>query len=107
MMRFMQVGDNFIAYWLVISCVANFHFTTLEEYYVGTMTLPVCNGITDGSVAIIGLTVFTGLIGGNNIWATPVYDISALQMRGLTILTVGQIFSCVVALVHTLLSINK
>lgn len=75
--RFIQVGDNFISPFLVFACVANFHFATLEEYYLGELTLPVCNGVSDGSVAIIGMTLFSALIGGSNFWATPIYDATA------------------------------
>lgn len=83
------MGDNFISPLLVFSCVANFHFSTLEEYYVGELTLQVCNGVTDGSFAIIGLTLISGFIGGNNIWATPIYDATAWHWRGVTIMTLG------------------
>jgi hypothetical protein len=49
----------------------------MEEYYLGELTLPVCNGVSDGSFAIVGLTLLSAVIGGNNIWATPVYDATA------------------------------
>ena len=74
---------------LIFSCIANFHFSTLEEYYFGELTLQVCNGVTDGSVAIIGFTLLMAIMGGNNIWATPIYDATAWNLRGITIMTIG------------------
>jgi hypothetical protein len=79
----------------------------LEEYYVGELTLQVCNGVTDGSFAIIGLTLLTGFIGGNNIWATPIYDATAWHWRGVTIMTLGQAFGLFVGILHVLLATNK
>ncbi len=71
------MGDNFISPLLVFACVANFHFATLEEYYLGELTLPVCNGVSDGSFAIIGFTLLSAMIGTSNFWATPLFDVTA------------------------------
>jgi hypothetical protein len=87
--RFIQVGDNFLSPLLVFSCVANFYFSTLEEYYVGELTLQVCNGVTDGSFAIVGLMLLTAITGWSNVWATPIYDVTEWHIRGLTIMTIG------------------
>jgi len=103
----LQIGDNFISYWLLVSCLATFHFTNLEEYYIGTMILPVFNGVSDGSVVIICFTVLTGFIGGNNFWATPLYDGSWLQISGITMMTYGQVFGFITAITHTLISLGK
>lgn len=40
-----------------------FHFSTLEEYYVGGLYLGVGNGVTDGSVALIALFAYCGYAG--------------------------------------------
>lgn len=40
-----------------------FFFATLEEYYTGALFLPVGNGITDGSVVLIGINVIAGVWG--------------------------------------------
>jgi len=87
--------------------MANFYFGTLEEYYFGELTLYPCNGVTDGSVAIIGLTVLMAFLGGSNLWATPIYDVSSWNIRGLTIMTIGQVFCLFVAILHWLLTFAK
>lgn len=63
-MKVLQIGNNFISVILFVSTYSSFHFATLNEYYVGTLYLPIFNGVSDGSIAmIIGLTI-TGFLGG-------------------------------------------
>jgi len=69
---------------------ACFHFATLEEYYVGTLRLPVCNGVSDGSVFLIGIFIATGIF-GNEFWAKGVADGKWLHIEGVDVLTVGQL----------------
>ena len=52
---------------MVVMAMAAFHFTTLEEYYVGTLKLPVCNAVSDGSLLIILMYLVTGIL-GNEFW---------------------------------------
>jgi hypothetical protein len=89
-MRIMQVGDNFIAKIMMICIYSAFHFVTLEEYYSGYLYLPIFNGVSDGSIAIVALSFATGFV-GNNIWATPLYDGTWLNIDGVTVLTLGQL----------------
>jgi hypothetical protein len=42
-----------------------FHFATLEEYYTGSLDLPPCNGVSDGSIFIIIFFIVIGAIGDN------------------------------------------
>lgn len=72
-LRTLQCGNNFLAYATVVMAMAAFHFTTLEEYYVGTLKLPVCNAVSDGSLPIIALYIVTGIL-GNGIWVTGICD---------------------------------
>jgi hypothetical protein len=58
---------------MFLGIYSSFHFATLNEYYVGTLHLPVCNGVSDGSVAIIVFMIITGFI-GPGIWATPIVN---------------------------------
>ena len=67
--RIMQVGNNQLTNWAMVSTYAGFHFATLEEYYLGTLRLPPLNAVSDGSVVMIILYIVTGCI-GNNCWAT-------------------------------------
>ena len=46
-----------------------FYFATLEEYYTGALYLPTFNGVSDGSVLIIGVDIATGIMGELEICA--------------------------------------
>ena len=78
--------------------MAAFHFSTLEEYYVGTLELPVCNAVSDGALLVILIYVVTGCF-SNDIWIIQVCNGEWLHIDGITTLTLGQI---VVAIMTTL-----
>ena len=105
-MRIMQVGDNFIAKIMMIGIYSAFHFVTLEEYYSGYLYLPIFNGVSDGSIAIVALSFATGFV-GNNIWATPLVDGTWLNIDGVTVLTLGQLGALGTATACFLLHIYK
>jgi len=67
----MSIGNNALCFLGLIVVYACFHFATLEEYYIGTLRLPVCNGVSDGSVIMIGFYIFTGIIGADFWMTTP------------------------------------
>jgi hypothetical protein len=46
-----------------VGCYAGFHFTTLEEYYVGTLHLAKFNAVTDGSIVMIIGFIAIGCVG--------------------------------------------
>jgi hypothetical protein len=48
---------------MVVGCYAGFHFSTLEEYYVGTLHLPKFNAVTDGSFLIVIGFIAIGVAG--------------------------------------------
>ena len=48
---------------MVVLSMAAFHFATLEEYYVGTLRMPVFNAVTDGSLLVILIYLVTGSLG--------------------------------------------
>ena len=62
-LRVFQCGNNFISYLMVVMAMASFHFATLEEYYVGTLKLPPCNAVSDGSIMLILMYIITGILG--------------------------------------------
>ena len=86
--------------------MAAFHFTTLEEFYVGTLALPVCNAVSDGSILIIILYLVTGIT-GNEIWATEIVDGSWMNIKGITELTLGQIVVTVMCLTSVFIILGK
>ena len=96
-LRVMQCGNNFLSYAMVIMAMAAFHFSTLEEYYVGTLCLPVCNAVSDGSLLVIGMFIFTGIV-GNDFWVKDVVDGTWLNIEGIEKLTIGQIVIAVMTL---------
>lgn len=58
-----QCGNNILSYiGVAIACTA-FHFGTLEEYYLGILELPAFNGVSDGSIIVIGFFLVAGIIG--------------------------------------------
>lgn len=82
------VGENPIAMMSLITAYMVFHFTTLEEYYLGTLKLPIFNGVSDGSLVIIALLIFTGAI-GNTWWAEDACDATWLGISSVTNLNKG------------------
>ena len=57
-----------------------FYTTTLEEYYVGELFLQKGNGVTDGSVIVLGVYIAMGIY-GNGWWLNEVP--AWLQVYGL------------------------
>ena len=93
------VGDNPISMVSLITAYMCFHFCTLEEYYLGTLKLPMFNGVSDGSLPVIVLLIFTGAI-GNTWWAEDACDGTWLGIPSITTLNKGQLASmCVMFLV--------
>lgn len=105
-MRIAQVGDNAIAKLMQVGVYSAFYFGTLEEYYVGHLHLPIFNGVSDGSIALILLSILTGYC-GNNMFATPYYDGTWLKIEGVTVLTYGQIICGSIGIVTIFLSFYK
>jgi len=83
-------GENAISLVSLISNYMCFHLATLEEYYLGTLKLPIFNGVSDGSLAIISMLIVTGCV-GNTWWAEEVCDGTWLRIPSITVLNRGQI----------------
>ncbi len=105
-LRTMQCGNNFLSYAMVVCSLAAFHFTTLEEYYVGTLKLPICNAVSDGSILIIGMYIVTGAL-TNDFWAMTICDGTWLNTEGITELTLGQIVIAVMCVMPLFIIIGK
>jgi len=105
-MRLLQTGDNIVAVVMFIGIYTAFHFSTLEEYYVGTLYLPIFNGVSDGSFAIIAGGFITGIL-GNSVWTTPIFDVSWLQIRGIEIMTIGQLFALIIGFSNAFIGVGK
>jgi hypothetical protein len=64
-MKVFEIGNN---YELMIGALAvsqAFYFTILEEYYTGGLFLGYINGVTDGSIVMVGLYTYLGLFGNS------------------------------------------
>ena len=70
-MKLMQTGDTTNALFMVVLTGFVFHFMTLEEYYTGSLIMPPCNIVSDGSVFFISGFVFMGIY-GNSFWLNDV-----------------------------------
>jgi hypothetical protein len=71
----LNVGDNLKTITCIGATCASFHFSTLEEYYTGGLFLGPLNGISDGSLGIIGLFCLMGIF-GNGFWGTVIFNVS-------------------------------
>ena len=86
--RTAQLGNNFITVMMLVIGSLTFHMTTLEEYYVGELYLPVFNAVSDGSVWVV-LFYLASAIWGNDIWVKNCADASWMGLSGVDHFTVG------------------
>jgi ethanolaminephosphotransferase len=56
-------GNNLLSMMNLATCITSFHLATLEEYYIGSLVLPACNGVSDGSIAVILFFIISGIFG--------------------------------------------
>jgi len=63
----LQLGNTFFLFPSLTAPQMIFFFTTLEEYYTGALYLSLGNGVTDGSVIMLAIFVFTAIV-GNDWW---------------------------------------
>lgn len=64
-MKLVQIGNSSLVMFPLLASTMSFYFSTLEEYYIGGLYLGVGNGVTDGSVLLIGLFLFSGYFGNS------------------------------------------
>lgn len=62
-MKLVQIGNSGFVMLPLLASTMSFYFSTLEEYYIGGLYLGVGNGVTDGSIILIGLFLFCGYYG--------------------------------------------
>jgi len=87
-MRLLQIGNNFIALLFVSLGFFAFFMTTLEEYYLGTLYLPPCNAVSDGSIIII-VGFLTAGFTGNNVFLIPSASAEWMGIEGVESFTLG------------------
>jgi hypothetical protein len=102
--KMVNVGYSPLILIVLATIYACFHFATLEEYYTGILTLDECNGVSDGSVLMLSLMLFTGII-GPDFWTTSPCSNECgawLGMEAVSFLTWGQIMILFVIFSQTL-----
>eukprot|EP00347_Sterkiella_histriomuscorum_P019715 403340566 len=70
-LKLLQVGNNPLIILGLVAVTQAFHFSTLEEYYIGGLYLGIGNGVTDGSALLIALFIQCG-ISGQEFWRDSV-----------------------------------
>ena len=61
--RMVDMGDNLSTMGIVSGATALFHFSTIEEYYVGGLYLGFMNPVTDLSIIVYALFIYLGFAG--------------------------------------------
>lgn len=88
-LRIGQIGNNIFSILFMTIGLCTFHFVTLEEYYVGTLYLPVGNPVSDGSILMVGWFIFSGVM-GTDFWLNEGPSAEWLGIEGLKYFTYGQ-----------------
>lgn len=67
MAKMLRIGNSHYIYIVVMITVYQFYYATLEEYFVGGLFLPIINAVNEGVFLIIGICLFTGIV-GSDFW---------------------------------------
>jgi ethanolaminephosphotransferase len=78
MSKMMQLGNGPVIMLILLAITQSFHFSTLEEYYIGGLYLGPLNGVTDGSVLIMAVFLVSGIF-GTSFWASPLPGFETLR----------------------------
>lgn len=87
-MRWLSLGNNIFPFLLTISLYSCFFFGTLEEYYVGFLTMPPGNMVSDGSCVLLLLYFITGCT-GSWIMSVRLFNIEILGIVGIKEITLA------------------
>ena len=88
MLIVLRAGNNSLSWFLLTLNLTVFNFATLEEYYTGSLDLPPMNGVSDGSVLIIGLYLAIGIVGSDKM-ALNVRPGDWMHIEGIKSMTPG------------------
>lgn len=66
-MKFLNFGNNMHAIVWFSGSISLFHFTNMEEYYIGGMFLGTCNPISDMSILIYGIMIYLTCFGDESL----------------------------------------
>jgi hypothetical protein len=65
MIKTIEIGNNEYILYGLLAVTGSFYFTILEEYYTGGLYLWYINGVTDGSLVIVGFFTYIGIYGNS------------------------------------------
>jgi hypothetical protein len=88
---------------LLMGVYSAFYYATLQEWYVGSLDLPPCNGVSDGSFIIMSGYILSGIFGAQ-FYAVPLFDASWLGWTGVTDITIGQLSMTMVATINLIMA---
>jgi ethanolaminephosphotransferase len=74
-----QFGNTALPLYAYMIGMTGFFLATWEEYYVGSLDLPLINGANEGVVAVIVLFIVSGIF-GTQIWNTQVGPLKANEI---------------------------
>ncbi len=58
-----RIGSNYFTILVYLLSSLTFYYPTIEQNYLGGLFLPCLNGVSDGSILIIGQNFLTGIMG--------------------------------------------
>lgn len=95
MMKALGLGNSDYLLVGILAVTQSFHFTCLEQYYTGGLFLGVINGVTDGSLLIVGVFIYLGMF-GNSLF-THIYSFymgnTFVSYSGAQLFILGVLFS--------------
>jgi ethanolaminephosphotransferase len=92
---------------LYIILTTGFFFNTLEEYYSGSLNLPLLNAVSDGCVLIYAIGIITGLY-GTQIWDTQtIFQLTLIELilyslAAAGVVTIGMKYSLTLTLASSI-----
>jgi len=98
-----QTGDNELTVLTSMVCGFMFHMATLEEYYIGELTIGPGNAVTDASLPYIILCFYMAAC-GNDFWTDSII-IMGKSFKGSFLFLIGTLAACAGNFVVTLYKI--
>jgi len=71
---------------------------------MGILVMPPFNGVSDGAIPVVLLSIYTGFV-GNNYWATPIFDGAWMGIEGVEMITLGQFTALAISVAMNLLAV--
>lgn len=66
--RMFQLGNDEHSLFYMAICTLPFYFVLVEQYYTDEMNFPPINGVDEGSLLYLVMSIMTGIKGSDNLW---------------------------------------